>query len=474
MAIIAPTDANDQQVPPAHLPRTHTPRLIELLKSLCLADKLQRNKEIEEENASRRKKTFNHTRDPAVHPQPGSPAASLITLNSRDLDDLRDYSIFERFKSLLPLDLLKSLAPSSKKRDAEELLDPEAFILKRRRCHLGEREASTSSLGRQAPINLDSYTFEVLFTTEDHVALPLNFFLTKNLRYIAANGATITQNKANPTTQSLNAKALRIYDVSKLQAIFGDELDMTLPEWSEAANNWFQFQSRRDTEGSDGRFTRFIAQHLDFFQECEDRIEYYPAWKSLEQKLRADYRANPTPFDENKYGVLYTQCKMMHDISQQMSNKLPQQFRSNVSSRRPFSQGSSSSYQAAQSSRSNSSPGFFPQSSAQLPNSFRPFRQKLPMPPTCILCAQQGHGADHHYDDPKPVTFSDSKKTWARIADRRLLTPSGQQLCIPFNVRGADRCHCTHPRDVRIHCCSFCGNENHHALSWTCRARPAP
>ena len=119
-----------QQQTRAH--RTHLPCLLDILKSFSLADKLEKNKEIEKQNAAHLRKTFDNAIDPQTHTQPSSPAASLITLTSQDLEDLKNPNIFKRFKSLLLVDLLKSLTPTLlKKQDAEEPSDSEAFIQKR-------------------------------------------------------------------------------------------------------------------------------------------------------------------------------------------------------------------------------------------------------------------------------------------------------------------------------------------------------
>jgi len=62
----------------SRVPRTHTlPAITQMLKNLPLLSILQMNKEIEEKNAERSRKTFNHSEsfDPVVHTQPGSDEA---------------------------------------------------------------------------------------------------------------------------------------------------------------------------------------------------------------------------------------------------------------------------------------------------------------------------------------------------------------------------------------------------------------
>jgi len=65
---------------------THTsPAIIQLLKNLSLPNILQKNKGIEAENDARSAKTLNNALDLVAHPQPGSEAASLITIDPEDL-----------------------------------------------------------------------------------------------------------------------------------------------------------------------------------------------------------------------------------------------------------------------------------------------------------------------------------------------------------------------------------------------------
>jgi len=53
--------------------------------SLSLPNILQRNKKIEAENDARSTKTLNNALDPTAHPQTGSEATSLITIDAEDL-----------------------------------------------------------------------------------------------------------------------------------------------------------------------------------------------------------------------------------------------------------------------------------------------------------------------------------------------------------------------------------------------------
>ena len=75
--------------------RTHsTEVIIQLLKNLPFISVLQRNKEIEAQNAARSLKRLNHAADPVNYPDNGSEAASLITIDPKDPARLKIPSFF--------------------------------------------------------------------------------------------------------------------------------------------------------------------------------------------------------------------------------------------------------------------------------------------------------------------------------------------------------------------------------------------
>ena len=106
----------DQPDPPrAH--KTHTsPDRIQAFKKLSLFNKLTLNKEIEQANLARERKHIDHLMDPTNHPVDGSPAASLLTIEPDEIDQLRIPSVFEKFKDLINASLHFALSKLPKKR----------------------------------------------------------------------------------------------------------------------------------------------------------------------------------------------------------------------------------------------------------------------------------------------------------------------------------------------------------------------
>ena len=68
------------------------------------------NKEIEDKNAERSWKTFNHMSNPTVHTQPGSDKASLISLDNTDLNRFCIPSFMTSFPNLIYSKLAKWIA----------------------------------------------------------------------------------------------------------------------------------------------------------------------------------------------------------------------------------------------------------------------------------------------------------------------------------------------------------------------------
>jgi hypothetical protein len=166
----------------SRVPRTHTsPAIIQLLKNLSLSNILQRNKNIEAENDARSAKTLNNALDPVAHPQPGSEVASLITIDPEDLARLRVPSFFTSVGDFIYNSLARHLADEElkdkedKKRKDDDILAEEARVSKRR-CMDGSNHVERV-VGEPIPIEFS----QSLYDTELCVAVPLPFFLTRNL-----------------------------------------------------------------------------------------------------------------------------------------------------------------------------------------------------------------------------------------------------------------------------------------------------
>ena len=121
-----------------HVLHTHTfPTIIQLLKNLSLPNILQKNKKIEANNDARSTKTLNHALDPAASLQLGSEVASLITIDPKDLAQLRVPSFFASVRDFIYSSLARHLADEElkekedKKRKDDDILAEDVRLSKR-------------------------------------------------------------------------------------------------------------------------------------------------------------------------------------------------------------------------------------------------------------------------------------------------------------------------------------------------------
>jgi hypothetical protein len=461
----------NQLIPQPRVRRTHKDDFITaLFGKLDLRKRLERNKVIQEENKARASKTVNHHLDPVSYPQPGSEAASFITIDEADVKVLKDPSIFARLMAIMPDFLIFRITRENQaekeekeKRKLDELaISPsdESHEAKRRR--IDGSKAADRTVGSQRPIEFS----QILFTTDIYVPIPITFFRNENLRYLINHAAVLPMIKSNPLPGE--AKGQYILNIAELTKSskdfkgFGAELSLDFGEWSEAAVNCFRFHQMQDRFGDKGDYAQWWSSHFNFFNTQDDKISQYDAWKGLEFKLRQEYRTEPTKFDIAYYATRYEAAKQTHELKLLIDKQQNNQTNS-YKDRQPYRggrpSGPSAQFRDTQNIPTNSS---FPSGS----------RQSHPV--CCILCSEKGHPVRHHYNDEnKPTKFPDGKPTWAKIASSKLCTPNGKEICINHNVNGGNAI-CSHPEGARVHLCSFCGSKSHHAFSWICRSRPSP
>jgi hypothetical protein len=121
VADVQPENLGD--VPPFRVPKTHLPNLLDKIKSLPLKLKLSMNKNIEQANFTRAERAYKHALDPVANPDPGSEAASMITISSEEMSSLSASSVMSALMSVMPLYLLQTLSFQDKdKRKREDSL----------------------------------------------------------------------------------------------------------------------------------------------------------------------------------------------------------------------------------------------------------------------------------------------------------------------------------------------------------------
>lgn len=99
----------------------------------------------------------------------------------------------------------------------------------------------------------------------------------------------------------------------------------------------------------------------------------------------------------------------------------------------------------------------------------RSFREGQPSKSasTCLVCGNKGHRSDACHAQ----TLRGGGALFAKVIDGKIVTIAGSKpICGAWNISGKASQYCRHNRAE--HACSFCGKSEHHALSWTCVAKP--
>jgi hypothetical protein len=405
--------------PPPRVRRTHTTAVVmNLLKSLPLISILQRNKEIEAQNAARSLKSLNHFMDPVKFPEAGSEAASLISIDPEDhvrlkvpsfLASVRDYVYPSLAKWIADEEIIDrevAAATVSLKRKAGDDKPPLAAdaALARRRCMDGSKMVPWVVGVPWTPRFPQS-----LFDTEDCVAVPLPFFLNKNLRLIISEASTLPTIKSNPKPGE--TKGISILDVDKLTVRFGAELSLSFSQWSEAAQNMYNFQRERDGDGGDGPHGRWFGDHFDFFNTLEKKDDLYDEWKAAELKFRQEHWATYGEFVPQRYESAFAltekKSEVMAEVRAMMSAAIPSSKGSSFT-REPFgNKNNRGSFNPRSSDR--------PQSSSS--QSFPSGSGRSSSNADCLICGERGHDSRIHNNATSPPKFKDGKPTWAKLVD---------------------------------------------------------
>ena len=292
---------------------------------------------------------------------------------------------------------------------------------------------------------------QIMFDTEDRMLIPLPFFTHKSLRFIIDNLAILPLWKVE--ADGILKKG-SIIDIEKLSKTLGEELSLSFGQFREAASQMFKFQTQRDKDppGTEDSWTSFWQAHFTFFENRDDAEEFDEEWKDVELELCHERWSYGYKYNAEYYGSCYLTAK--NNMIQRLKfDEEMKKFRILLESKNCFQSGSSS--------RSNFS---------------KPFSEaggRVMVTASCVLCADHSHTFHNHPSGKSK--FPDGKSMWAKLNSSKICSPNGYKICIKFNIGGHRYCGPQKDRhgDSRLHICSFCGNKNHHALSWTCRNRDA-
>ncbi|TFK50271.1 hypothetical protein OE88DRAFT_1736519 [Heliocybe sulcata] len=451
------------------LPKNKKPYTTEHLARLaCLSreQKAEFNRLISVRNASRIEKESRRESDNLI--SPASSVESLIDIPEEEDAPSRPSTPKNGNKFQATMHMLASLSPTvfdrvigfvpSKRKasddsDLEELSDP-------KRPKLLTTEGETKITPGATVCYLGVHPeIELLIKHKQHLRLSL--FTNDGLRKLVEDGNTMPRKKL--------ASKISIIDVSQ----FKDEALLTKDEFREAIDRAMMVF----TVLGDASYIQRWDDHWSWFLNLPNFKDNFDAVLACEIELRREYRTSPFEFNPIHYNTRYR--SKLADLQLAQMKQLERDMRSLL--------GGRSSGQGAGPSR-NSGPqvngrrfggvgigmgavaggagaggagGRFPEGNGGAG----------PVP-VCLICSHKGH----LIWNCTAMQFPDGAPLFSETRGCNLHPRGGvEEICRIWNITRdvLNRCnHHVNDRDNRLHCCSFRGVHDHHALSWTCRNEP--
>ncbi|THV04613.1 hypothetical protein K435DRAFT_790830 [Dendrothele bispora CBS 962.96] len=345
--------------PPGREPnrrKTHLSGLVDMLANLGLDEKIERNHKIEQENKVRRKNNLtkkteaisrartewenrpvdsgDETRIP-FDPETAicddlSSLASLLTIDSEDYEKIRKSRPWrEKLSEFLGIRFdLWAAGKDKEDEERERQTDLEAMRMVSNRTEGGTASATQhSKTSKTAPIfepvaRKIGVEREVIFipqlleTANYNIHIPLAFFTNDNLHRLAMEGAH-TGTKTIPNPSGTGGKIF-ILDVAKLCQSWGipDSNHPTegLDDYAiflEAAQNYYDFECKRDPGGVEGQlYAEFTRKHFNFWRSQPKALKLYKFWKPLELQLRMEKATYHYVYDEMEYLKMWMKAEM--------------------------------------------------------------------------------------------------------------------------------------------------------------------
>jgi hypothetical protein len=454
--------------------RTHASEaIIKALKKLPRALKLARNKAIEGRNAERAVRTAEHAFDPAAHPDAASDDESLVTVSDIPMDALSPLSkvkkVAEKLSPASARDLflafMSNNASTSKRARDDDKPKPATKKL---------REGSAIPAGMNMPPRFSSYITELYM---NNLHLPLSLFTSNNLDLVNNSYKSMATVKHNAPGAVSSDKQIRVLDTASFERKFLAERNMDRGQWLEAAQNFVTFLEGHWSD-RDHEQVKCWSLHFGFFAQGEKQETNFPAILATDIKLRRAYNAHPFIYSFDYYSRQLMEEIFALCIAESLPHPPPSLGGpssggggggngggSNGGGGNGIGRGGG----AGRSGRGGGDSG-----NGGTGRGAGPFQGGSGGDTSnvvCLLCARRGHFLSTCTHN----TFKDGTPVYCRAegANNIRAIQSGMTLCRLWNIK-CGAASCSHDLTARAHLCSFCGNKNHHAFSWTCRRNPPP
>ncbi|PPR08177.1 hypothetical protein CVT24_001713 [Panaeolus cyanescens] len=426
-------------------PRTHaSPAHVEALKLLSLRERLLRNKVIDANNARRASEHLDFLN--GIRPDDASDFESDITVSPEEMDSLllpgadKDYAdvVADRVKKwILEQKALQAAgtglpAPPGKRvlGDADDDSSPNKKLKLFARAPLVDYD----------PTENPKLTFpQIWFVTEAAGKIPLPWFRPSSIEKLNINSMQASWTSACFfTTPDGTQKKFTVFDIDKILGmkdfsdLFCKETDIPFADWLIAARYRYDFEvaradweAKHNGEAPDYSHADDLGAHFDFFENQKDAQVTYDFWKEEEARIRQG-KVHGFKTNKDQLRGVFAMAKFKHEESIKKRSE-DDALLVRIAGLEKLVQQGSSSVRSGSSSQPVQGQG---------KQSFRASSGSSQSTPACLYCGETGHRV---HDHPKDKTkFSDGKAFWATYdaPSRRLLTPDGKEICIPFCIKG--------------------------------------
>jgi hypothetical protein len=264
--------------------------------------------------------------------------------------------------------------------------------------------------------------------------LPLTLFTSKAMKRLHQDPSSCSTKNISIPNEGNKIPVLNV-------APFGEEKDISIPNWHEAKANYKIFLSEAFDDEVAGRWIR----HHEFLASVDDFEKSFAAIIRFDISERTNYTFRPMKFNDVAYYQKWNTTKLeilqenlelgmqnLNSSSNSSSGPIRAQHstaaRAKPYERQPFPEGRGSS------ARSN----------------------------VCLICACPGHRAN---SCTKTTLEKGGDVACAWREGKLAGINSKKAICVGWNLSG--KCVGRHS-DAVLHSCSFCGKSDHHAFSHTC------
>lgn len=285
--------------------------------------------------------------------------------------------------------------------------------------------------------------------------IPLTCFLNVSWKRMHTAGDSLTYSKR---PDQLGGKSITVLNVDQ----FGVEENLSLGQWTEAWKNYGTFL---DNLTSKHALHRWLEHYKWIIGQSSFNAEFN-LYRAFDIKERQTYIHDPRSFDSDTYHHRF-QTVRLDILSSSIANLTAPVPSFSKMGRGTFHNNSASGM------RSNShggKPYDRPPQKADFPRSFLSGTSAPSGSPSCLVCSRAGH----RYNVCKFGKFPDDSPLFSRASESGLVSRQhAVPLCISYNVGGTRTCKGHLPSSNLEHRCSFCGDANHFALSFSCRLQPS-